>query len=171
VLHEVGAPVPAGDPLAQLLARGVNCPVTSSAGRLFDAVASLLGLRDRASYEGQAAMELEAAAEAAPSDEADPIPLSGEVLDWAPAILALARDPARAAARFHNTLVAGIVSVARAAGVARVLLTGGCFQNRVLTERAVHALRAAGFTPYWHRRIPPNDGGIAVGQILAASWR
>ncbi len=61
-----------------------------------------------------------------------------------------------------------IVSVARLAGQERIILTGGCFQNRYLTERAVERLRAEGFRPYWHQRIPPNDGGIALGQIVAA---
>jgi hydrogenase maturation protein HypF len=80
------------------------------------------------------------------------------------------KDPSKAAARFHNTLADAIVKVARQAGESRVVLSGGCFQNRYLTERAVTALRDAGFKPYWHQRIPPNDGGIAVGQIVAASW-
>jgi hydrogenase maturation protein HypF len=80
-------------------------------------------------------------------------------------------DRSKAAARFHNTLAAAIVTVARHAGEKRIVLSGGCFQNRYLTERAVTGLRDAGFEPYWHQRIPPNDGGIAVGQIVAASWR
>ena len=67
-------------------------------------------------------------------------------------------------AKFHNALVEMIVAVARLTGEPRVVLTGGCFQNRYLTERAVTRLRAEGFRPYWHQRIPPNDGGIALGQ-------
>ncbi|MCI0364533.1 MAG: hypothetical protein L0219_11650, partial [Phycisphaerales bacterium] len=88
-----------------------------------------------------------------------------------PMIRLILADPSKAAARFHNTLAAAIVTVARQAGEERIVLSGGCFQNRYLTERTVTALRAAGFKPYWHQRIPPNDGGIAVGQIVAASWR
>jgi len=76
---------------------------------------------------------------------------------------------AHIAARFHNTLAEMIVAVARRARQERVVLTGGCFQNRYLTERAVKRLQAEGFRPYWHQRIPPNDGGIALGQILAGS--
>jgi len=71
-------------------------------------------------------------------------------------------------ARFHNALVEAIVAVARHAGQNRVVLSGGCFQNRYLTERAVRRLQAEGFRPYWHQRVPPNDGGIALGQVVAA---
>jgi hydrogenase maturation protein HypF len=70
-------------------------------------------------------------------------------------------------AKFHNTLVEVIVSVARRVGQPRVALSGGCFQNRYLTERAAARLEAEGFRPYWHQPIPPNDGGIALGQIVA----
>ena len=71
------------------------------------------------------------------------------------------------AARVHNTLADAVVAVARRAGEPRVVLSGGCFQNRVLMERTVAGLRAAGFRPYWHQRVPPNDGGIALGQVAA----
>jgi hydrogenase maturation protein HypF len=71
-------------------------------------------------------------------------------------------------AKFHNALVEVIVAVARRIGEARVVLSGGCFQNRYLTERAVERLRTEGFQPYWHQRVPPNDGGIALGQVVAA---
>jgi len=71
--------------------------------------------------------------------------------------------------RFHNTLAEMIVAVAARCGLEAVALSGGCFQNRALTERAVQRLREEGFRPYWHRRIPPGDGGIAVGQLLAAA--
>jgi hydrogenase maturation protein HypF len=75
------------------------------------------------------------------------------------------------AARVHNTFARAIVAVAARAGESRVLLSGGCFQNRVLTERAVRALSAAGFRPYWHQRVPPNDGGLAFGQAAAIAMR
>jgi hydrogenase maturation protein HypF len=71
-------------------------------------------------------------------------------------------------ARFHNTLAAIVVDIAQRVGEPRVLLTGGCFQNRYLTERTVKRLREAGFCAYWHQRVPPNDGGIALGQVMAA---
>lgn len=73
-------------------------------------------------------------------------------------------------AKFHNGLVEAIISVARRIGEQRVVLSGGCFQNRYLTERTVRRLQEEGFRPYWHQRIPPNDGGISLGQVVAA-WR
>jgi hydrogenase maturation protein HypF len=163
--------------LRQMLARGVNSPLTSSMGRLFDAVASLLGLRQVNSFEGQAAMELEFAADAAPTDAAYPLGLSDGVLDWAPMLHVLLRDLAEKvpvatiAAKFHHALVEGLVAIARQTGEERVALTGGCFQNQLLTERAVRRLREEGFQPCWHRRVPPNDGGIALGQVMAAAQR
>ena len=75
------------------------------------------------------------------------------------------------AARVHATFTEMIVDVARHIGEDRVVLTGGCFQNRVLLEATVKHLQAAGFRPYWHQRIPPNDGGIALGQVYAAMRR
>ncbi|HOF86956.1 MAG TPA: carbamoyltransferase HypF [Armatimonadota bacterium] len=157
--------------MATMLARGVNAPLTTSAGRLFDAAAALAGLRQYARFEGQAAMELEFCL--TEDAAAYPFALAGPVVDWAPTIRALLADAGAPAgvvsARFHHALAAMIVAVARAVGVARVALTGGCFQNRYLTERSVDALRAAGFRPYWHQRVPPNDGGIALGQLAAAA--
>lgn len=172
--------------LIDALDRGINAPVTTSAGRLFDAIASLTGLRQRTRFEGQAAMDLEFAATVDgaavyPFDitragarftlgswQAPPL-----VIDWAPMIRALVAEvqvgvpTAIIASRAHNTLAAIIVEAAIAIGEPAIVLTGGCFQNRRLTERAVIALRHAGFRPYWHQRIPPNDGGIALGQIAA----
>ena len=193
-------------PLKAVLARGLNAPLTSSVGRLFDAVASLAGLRQRVRFEGQAAMELEFAIEASPPDDAYPFlaeprssgvrlpsaaatppvpagsdstnafaPASGSlIIDWQPCIEALLADvraKARLAdisAKFHNGLVESIISVARRAGQPFVALSGGCFQNRYLTERAVRRLQEEGFRPYWHQRVPPNDGGISLGQVVAA---
>ena len=162
--------------LRQMLERGVQSPVTSSAGRLFDAVASLVGLRQRVRFEGQAAMELECALEAGRNDayalainEGAPM-----ILDWEPMVLKLLQDVAKGAAigtmaaLFHNALVEAIIEVAQKVGQQKVVLTGGCFQNRYLTERAVHRLSEAGFRAYWHQRVPPNDGGIALGQVAAA---
>ena len=163
--------------MRQMLEKGVNAPVTSSAGRLFDAVASLTGLRQRATFEGQAAMELEFAVEPG-LDDAYPFLLQGSepfVVDWRPMIEAIVKEiSARCsagviAAKFHNTLAEMIVAVARRIEQERVVLTGGCFQNCQLTERCVQRLIDAGFRPYWHQRVPPNDGGIALGQIVAAS--
>jgi len=161
----------------QMLEKKINAPLTSSAGRLFDAVAALIGLRQRASFEGQAAMELEFAidpdvAGAYPFAIRDGVP---RVIDWQPMILEMMHDVLRCAdirfisTRFHNTLAEMIVAMARETGEHRIVLTGGCFQNRYLTERAVERLIESGFRPHWHQRIPPNDGGIALGQIIAAA--
>jgi hydrogenase maturation protein HypF len=169
--------------LRRMLARGLNVPATSSAGRLFDAVASLIGLRQRVRFEGQAAMELESALAGVDTTEAYPFacrsqegaPDAPAIVDWLPLLHAVLDDvrsgeaPGRISARFHNALVGMIVAVADVVREPRVVLSGGCFQNRYLTERAVARLREAGFRPYWHQRIPPNDGGIALGQLVAAS--
>jgi hydrogenase maturation protein HypF len=171
------------DVLAQMVARGVNAPVTTSAGRLFDAVASLLGLVQRSAFEGQAAMAVEAAALAAPAGAgAYPFPLveragAPALLDWAPLVEALLEDRLRGvdrgvmAARFHEALVDGIAAAARRAGSPRVALTGGCFQNKLLTERAAQRLQADGFEVLLHGAVPPNDGGIGVGQVCVAAAR
>jgi hydrogenase maturation protein HypF len=159
---------------ATLLDRQLNAPVTTSAGRLFDAVAVLLGGPARVSYEGQAAIWLEnRARQAAPTSDYYDLPLTDGQLDWRPtveAILEALRSGAPAdkiAAMFHNSLVVGLVAMAQAVGREPVVLTGGCFQNRYLLERAIRELRAAGFTPYWPQQVPPNDGSIALGQIMA----
>jgi hydrogenase maturation protein HypF len=172
--------------LRTMLAKGLNAPLTSSAGRLFDGVAALIGLRQRLSFEGQAAMQLEFALHGVETDErydfdvvapAASALAGGEdgsrIVDWGGTLRGLLAEVRAAtpapllAAKFHNTLAAVIVEVAQRAGIERVVLTGGCFQNRYLLERAVGLLRAAGFRPYWHQRLPPNDGGIAAGQIVA----
>ncbi len=171
--------------LAQMLTRGVNTPTTSSAGRLFDGVAALLGLHPRVSFEGQAAIALEAIAD--PYEQAAyPLDLiagtggqaesaaASHILDWrtmTEAVLADLRKRVKhsiIAAKFHNGLVQAMCDVARMVGHPRVALTGGCFQNRLLTERASQQLSQAGFTVLCHRQVPPNDGGIALGQILVA---
>ncbi len=168
----------------EMLGKGLNSPVTSSAGRLFDAVSSLAGLRQVMRFEGQAAMELEFALDGYCANEGYPfaldIPKDGDVdtpmvFDWEPMIKAIIIDVRNEmpvgliSARYHNTLVEMIVRMAGEVGEEKVALTGGCFQNKYLTERAVGRLREAGFRPYWHQRVPPNDGGIALGQIIAAS--
>jgi hydrogenase maturation protein HypF len=166
--------------LATMLNRGINVPLASSAGRLFDAVAALLGFCQVGSFEGQAAMAVEFAADRATSTVSLPPAVVREnvgafVVDWRPLLAALIKRyidgaaPEPLAAALHDGLVEAVVEVARSIGVQRVVLTGGCFQNAHLTERAVHRLRSAGFEPYWHHRIPPNDGGLAIGQIAFAA--
>jgi hydrogenase maturation protein HypF len=168
-------------PLARMLARGVNAPLTSSAGRLFDAVAAILGFQQKVSFEGEAAMAVEFAADRATNNVtlAAPAIVTDKagtlVIDWRPMLAAMVsavRAGACAdalAAAFHEGLVDSIIAVVTRIGTAQVLLTGGCFQNARLTERTVARLRQAGFEPYWHHRVPPNDGGLAVGQAAFAA--
>ncbi|PJF27274.1 MAG: carbamoyltransferase HypF [Phototrophicales bacterium] len=167
------------DLLLSALDRGVNAPLTSSIGRLFDAAAALLGIIQRCSFEGQAAMLLEAAADGIETEELYPFQVTPVtnldettryIIEWNDVIAALHKesDVGLTAAKFHNTLISMLTVIAQRAGERTVILSGGCFQNRRLLEGAVKALRAAGFTPYWASRIPPNDGGIALGQIAAA---
>ncbi len=163
--------------LLSMLDRGIHAPRTSSMGRLFDAVAALCGLPAVISFEGQAAMALEFAADWA-EQEAYPLPLSDEtpaVADWEPLIRAILADLADGApvgqisGRFHNALAEMAVAVARRCGCKRVALAGGCFQNALLTERVRARLSESGFAVYTHKRVPPNDGGIALGQVLVAA--
>ena len=178
---------------AQMLRHDLNSPRTTSMGRLFDGVAALLGLHQRTTFEGQAAMALEFAADPAVRD-AYPFLLSRQVdketsrqgdkeaqspelgtLDWRPLVEAILADVARnvpastMAALFHNTLVAVARAVAQAAGCPRVALSGGCFQNRLLTETMAANLRQKSFEVILHRQVPPNDGGISLGQIAIAA--
>jgi hydrogenase maturation protein HypF len=162
--------------LRGMFASGAGVARTSSAGRLFDGVAALTGVRLRSGFEGQAAMELEFRAMDADDEGGYPFAIEGEAVDWAPMLEAIgaALDSslpvAHVARRFHNTLSDMIVAVAKRQGVPRVCLTGGCFQNRLLTERTIERLRQSGLAPYWHQRVPPNDGGIALGQLVAAGF-
>jgi hydrogenase maturation protein HypF len=164
--------------MVQALEQKVNTPRTSSAGRLFDAVASLLDRRQTVTFEGQAAMELEFAAHGAVTDALYEARITDEgIFDWEATVRGILADIGHAvdtgtiAAKFHNTLTDVILAMARRTGRKAVVLTGGCFQNKYLTERTVRRLREEGFRPYWHQRVPPNDGGIALGQIVAAIRR
>ena len=167
--------------LRTALVRGLNAPRTSSMGRLFDAVSAIVGLRYQCRFEGQAAMDLEFAVRNG-MDAGYEFTLVGEpgtpggvVVDWRRLILRILEDQRGCvpvgdiAARFHNALARLVVRVARLIGEDRVVLTGGCFQNVQLLRRVIRALREARFRPYWHQRIPPNDGGIALGQVVAAA--
>lgn len=168
--------------VAAMLRQGLNSPWTSSAGRLFDAVASLIGVRQVSRYEGQAAMELEWLA--VQSDDHGTYafeitePTNAESpaeLDWAPMVSGVIADLQRKATqatmarKFHNTLAEMIARVAAEHPGFPVALSGGCFQNRLLTELTVARLTDDGVKVYWHQRVPPNDGGIALGQVVAAA--
>ena len=154
-----------------MLERGTNVVPTTSVGRLFDAVASIAGLAQQNRFEGQAAMLLESEIGTLRTEEAYPLS-SG---DWAPLISGVMQDScagvpvSRIAARFHNALINWIVEVAEQVKETQIVLSGGVFQNRYLTERAAAVLESRGFVVYAHRQVPPNDGGIALGQAVIAS--
>ena len=167
--------------------RGINAPLTSSAGRLFDAAAALLGVRDEISYEGQAAIELEqladpgepgayAAAIAPGAEPGEPFRAHGADLIGA-ALAELAAGVARevVAARFHNGVAAliegGCVLLREQRGLDTVALSGGVFQNLLLLGATVNRLEARGFTVLTHSRVPCNDGGISLGQAVVAAAR
>jgi hydrogenase maturation protein HypF len=165
--------------ISQMLVKELQSPLTSSVGRLFDAVAALTGIRQQSTFEGQSAMELEFAIHSCvcESYQFEIKSTAPSIIDWRPMFEEIIGDVRHGvasgvvAAKFHNTLVEIIVAIARHAGQTRVVLSGGCFQNRYLTERSVQRLLETGFRPYWHQRVPTNDGGIALGQIIDASRR
>jgi len=179
------APVAAFTPaerevLGTALTRGLNAPRSTSAGRLFDGFAALCGLVQRASYEGEAASALQWAAESSRTGRSYDLPVIDRgtaplVVDWGPAVTAAVADladgvsPAAIAEALHNGLARAIVAVAVQVEARQIVLTGGCFQNHCLTEAAVARLRTASREVFWHGRVPPNDGGIAVGQAVWAA--
>lgn len=156
----------------------LNCPRTSSVGRLFDAVASLLELCQINQYEGQAAMALEMSATSSASDQHYDFhiqPTAPIVIDWKITLEQLLEDRSHSpveliAAKFHNTLAEIILTLAQRAGQKTVILSGGCFQNACLTTKAAKRLKSGGFAVYCHENIPPNDGGLALGQLVAAKY-
>ncbi len=162
---------------------GPASPSTSSCGRLFDAAASLLDCGDHVSYEGEAAQRLETLAQGArPSlDDREACGHAGGVIPAADLLRLLVLErasgesPPRVARRFHERLAqrfaGAALSAGRRLGIARVALTGGCFQNRLLLEAVCARLEAGGVEPLLHRRLPPTDAGLAVGQAaVAAAW-
>jgi hydrogenase maturation protein HypF len=160
-----------------MIATGTNTVSTSSCGRLFDAVAAIAGVRREINFEGQAAIELEAIADPACA-ERYPFEIAGEELDFRPMIESIVRGhepPAVIAARFHHTLAAAIremcVRVRAEAALNRVCLSGGTFQNMLLLGLTVRALEDSGFEVFLHRSVPPNDGGLALGQAAVAAAR
>jgi hydrogenase maturation protein HypF len=167
-------------PILQMASTGLNAPLTSSAGRMFDAVASLCGLRTRVTYEGQAAAELEQVADGSTLD-AYPCGVEGGVIDSVELVGAAAEDLAtgalapKVAARFHNGLAAALVrasvGVRARFGLETVALSGGTFQNVLLLHRVISGLESERFEVLVHRRVPPNDGGISLGQAVVANAR
>lgn len=166
--------------IEQMLKQTLNTPITSSMGRLFDGVAAILGIRQILNFEGQAAMELEWKIDPQITFEQryhwridqSQFPLQ---LDWEPVILEILEDlkhqvpVGMISAKFHHSLVDAIATITQLLNIPQIVLTGGCFQNRFLLEHTFNDLTQKHYHPYFPQRIPPNDGGIALGQILAAS--
>ena len=173
-------PHPLAEPVHRLLERGdeVHCPLTSSAGRVFDAAAALLGVRQISAYEGQAAMELEAlAATHSPADPlADSYHLTADgQLDLLPLLAWLAdhaAEPAHGAARFHASLALAladwVMQAARREAVNDIALGGGCFLNRLLSAELRSRLERNGLSVHEASQAPPNDGGLSMGQAWVA---
>jgi hydrogenase maturation protein HypF len=177
-----------------MIAQRVNAPLTSSMGRLFDAVAALAGVRGRVGYEGQAAVELEWLASDVPPDGTYPFEIAGTmaegqggggeaslVIDTRPLIHAVAEDVTnqiacnRVARRFHSTLVELVASVCGEIrsrnGLETVVLSGGVFLSAVLTREVTARLESEAFRVFRHREVPPGDGGLCLGQLAVAAAR
>ncbi|ABL00380.1 carbamoyltransferase HypF [Pelobacter propionicus] len=168
--------------LQRMLERGINAPLTSSCGRLFDAVSALLDVRSRITYEGQAAIELEALAESAVTDREYPFSVeefAGRlILDMRPALVELLKDLALGVPRaimarcFHNSMAAATAGMCERIrcrnGLNRVVLSGGVFQNKLLVEGTLNRLAELDFQVFTHRLVPPGDGGLALGQAVIA---
>jgi len=166
--------------ILRMLERRFRCPLTSSAGRLFDAVAAIVGIRGRISYEGQAAIRLQSLARPCAGtydfeiqEDSDPM-----VLDFGEMIRAIAKDvesgtdAGEISWRFHRTLAIAVSEVCerirRRYAICNVVLSGGVFQNHLLLRFVKDCLRQSGFGVYAHAEVPPNDGGIALGQAAVA---
>jgi hydrogenase maturation protein HypF len=169
--------------ISEMIAKGINAPLTSSLGRLFDGVAAIAGIRGRVNFEGQAAMELEMMA----ADRSDELYDNQWVSDdgykilVGPIIRAVARDVqkgipvARISATFHNTLIRIFMDICRdirqERELNRVVLSGGCFQNATLLSGMIQELQRQRFEVFAHEKVPTNDGGISLGQAVIAAAR
>jgi hydrogenase maturation protein HypF len=169
--------------LQKMIQSNINTPFTSSAGRLFDVVVSIIGLRQINKFEGQAAMELEFRANSLITEEDYDLSIYEEaengtkkyIIDWELMFGELISDyhqntsASIIAAKFHNSLSNVILEFEQKMAVPKIVLSGGCFQNKYLTEMSIKKLRSGSFDVYWHQRVPPNDGGISLGQIALAN--
>ncbi len=164
--------------LQKMLTNNINSPLTSSAGRLFDGVSSLLNLVQINSFEGEAAMRLQFAAKKAAHSEFYPMPVdfavTPNIIDWRPMLTAIITDISQGvdsaviARRFHNSAAAAILKIAQHYSVKQLLLTGGCFQNALLIETTAALLQKQGIEVQWHKKLPANDASLCVGQVQAA---
>ena len=174
------------DPGQEMIEKDINCPMTSSCGRLFDAVAALTGLRMKNSFEGQAAMELEQIAD---ESEHGVYPFTIDEtcngalrINFSPMIAAISEGVQAGtelgviSMRFHNTIVGALFDICTKIDKGnaihdrrRVCLSGGCFQNAILMTKLKKLLVDKGFTVYTHSLVPPGDGGVALGQAAIAA--
>ena len=164
--------------LQKMLTNNINSPLTSSAGRLFDGIASLLNLVQINSFEGEAAMRLQFAAKRSADSALYSMPVDFSVtpnrIDWRPMLSAIIADigagvdTAVIARRFHNSAAAVILKIAQHYSLKQLLLTGGCFQNALLIETTVALLQKQGIEALWHQKLPANDASLCVGQVQAA---
>jgi hydrogenase maturation protein HypF len=162
--------------LLEMIKKEINSPLTTSMGRLFDGVASLIGLRHKVSYHAQAAIALEQAALRSGEAGSYPFSFEGNIIDFRPLIRAIVDDVKertsieKMAKKFHNSIVNIIINTSenlRAdSGITTVALSGGVFQNAILLEETFSRLQESGFTPIIHQLVPPNDGGISLGQVV-----
>lgn len=162
---------------AQMLDKNINCFETTSVGRIFDAVSSLLNICSKSSYEAQAAMMLEFAANQTTLSRYD-FNLTDNsifIVDWQPIFEQMINEIFRGveasviSAKFHNTLVEIIITLSKKIGLTNVILTGGCFQNVILLERTIDKLVEEKFKPHWNKLVSTNDGGISFGQAVFAN--
>lgn len=163
----------------KMMEKNINSPECSSAGRLFDAVASILNIRQKVNFEGQAAMELEFLTDGTDSNDSyefSIIKTDVRVIDWSAMIYQIINDKNNKissniiSVKFHNTLVNIILEIAKLVNEKDVVLSGGCFQNKYLLENSIRTLQKEGFNVYWNKEVPMNDGGISLGQIAYYSY-
>lgn len=177
-------PTTTKDMIIQMLDRDLNCPLTSSLGRLFDAVAALINLRGQITFSAQAAMELEAISDPAEKD-AYPFEImvglgsAANIIETTGLLQGILEDldrgvtQGRIAGRFHNTVIqmltSACVALAREQEINEVVCSGGVFQNRLISHGLQRSLSAADLTVYYHQKVPCNDGGLALGQAVVAA--
>jgi hydrogenase maturation protein HypF len=164
------------DVISKAMKRGINSPLTSSAGRLFDAVSALLGVRDVINYEGQAAIELEMMASEEEKGSYEVSIRDGEIsctslIEGIVNDLLRGEKKDRIAGKFHNSMAEMILDVCASQGMNDIVLSGGVFQNRLLLEKTFDLLSKNGYSVHMHHRVPTNDGGISLGQACIASRR
>lgn len=162
--------------LYRMLMNNLNTPLCSSVGRLFDAVASIINVRQKVNFEGQAAMELESLLDGIDSEVSYEMEINKDekdvlIIDWSPMIKQIIKDNQEGISKnlislkFHNALVNCIIEIAKLIEEKIVILSGGCFQNKYLLEKSIMKLKESGFRVYWNKEVPANDGGISLGQI------